>query len=151
MTSLFEQLSTLLASADWPMEQVPGQPILSVTYESGAEDRWVFVASANDANRTVTVFARLPENCPPERFDAAMRFFSLANFGMTHGAWVMDLGDGEIRFRVGVDVAGRELTGPELSAITNYVNATMGTALAPLHALLGGTMTPEEARQAVYG
>lgn len=150
MTSLFDQLSALLRSGDWPMEQVPGQPILSVTYQAADGEQWVLVAAADDDTRMLTLFARAPEACPPDRSAPVMEFFNRANFSMTHGAWAMDLADGEIRFRAGVDVSGRDLTGTELSAATNYVNAVMQASLAPLRSVLTGTATPAAAHEAIY-
>jgi hypothetical protein len=78
-------------------------------------------------------------------------FFNRVNFGMSHGAWILDVSDGEIRFRVGVDLAGRDITGDELGAITNYVNTVMGATLPALRALIAGSATPDSAMSMVFG
>ena len=150
MTRIFDQMMTLFGHGDWELQQVPGETIASVTYQSG-DDSWVFVASTNEALRTVTLFARPREVCPVERMGAMVDFFNRVNFGMSHGAWCLDANDGEIRYRVGVDLAGRDLTGDELGAVTNYVNTVMGASLPALRAIIDGSATPIDAMSMIFG
>lgn len=147
--TLFDQLVALFRHAGWPIEQVPGENIVSVTYRSG-DDRWVFVAAANDDIRTITLFARAPEPCPPERMDDMLEFINRVNFALSLGAWVVDLADGEIRFRFGVDMVDRDLTGTELTAVVNYVNASMTAALPALRSLVADTVSPTAAVEMVF-
>lgn len=150
MTRIFDQMMTLFSYAEWTLEVVPGTTIASVTFQSG-DDAWVFVASTNEELRTMTIFARGPESCPTDRIADMVDFFNRVNFGMSHGAWILDVNDGEIRFRVGVDLAGRDITGDELGAITNYVNTVMGATLPALRALIDGSATPDSAMSMVFG
>jgi hypothetical protein len=150
MTRIFDQMMTLFSYADWTLEVVPGTTIASVTFQSG-DDAWVFVAATNEELRTMTIFARGPDSCPSERAAEMVDFFNRANFGMSHGAWILDVKDGEIRYRVGVDLAGRDVTGDELGAITNYINTVMSATLPALRAVIAGTATPESAMTMVFG
>ena len=150
MSRIFDQMMTLFSYAEWSLDVVPDTTIASVTFQSG-DDNWVFVASTNEELRTMTFFARGPETCPPDRVADMLDFFNRANFGMSHGAWILDVNDGEIRYRVGVDLAGRDLTGDELGAIANYINTVMGATLPALRGLINGTATPDRAMAMVFG
>lgn len=124
MAILFNTMVAFYEKMGWPMAQIAGETILSTTY-GGTVAQWVFVASVDEPNGIITMFARTPEPCPPEHFTIMSEFLERANFGMTHGAWVMDRSDGEIRFRVGVDMNGLPLTDEYLRNLTLYTNLTM--------------------------
>ncbi|HMQ53775.1 MAG TPA: YbjN domain-containing protein [Anaerolineae bacterium] len=149
MSGLFNQLIAFYESINWPMEQVGGDTILSITY-AGKNDQWVFVASTDEANGIVVMFARAPLACPPEKYAVMSEFLERANFGMTHGAWVMDRTDGEIRYRVGVDLNGLELTNESLRNLTLYTNMTMDHYLPGLHAVIEGGASALEAFATVF-
>lgn len=150
MTPIFDAVLALYGVAEWTLEPIEGETIASITYQSGP-DAWVLVAATNEDLRTFVVFARSPESCPPSRVGDVVDLFNRLNFGMTHGAWVVDPSDGEIRFRVGVDLAGRELAGDELGAVTNYVNVTMDTTLAALRAVIAGDADTDSAFAMIFG
>lgn len=143
MSHRFEVLSHFYKERmGWPMTQVSGETILSVQYR-GKGGQWVFVASTDEENDIVTLFARYPQTCPPERFNEMSEFLGRSNFGMTHGAWVMDRTDGEIRYRVGVDLGGLTLTDECLKNLTLYTNLTMERYLAGLASILSGSTAAE--------
>jgi hypothetical protein len=133
----------------WPMEESPENAILSVTYQ-GKHGQWVFVASMDEANGTITLFTRFPESCPRDRFSVMSEFLEKANFGMTHGAWVMDRSDGEIRYRLGVDINGIQLTDELLQNMTLYTNLTMDTYWMGLKSILKQECSASEAFLQVF-
>ncbi|RME79438.1 MAG: hypothetical protein D6784_00705, partial [Chloroflexi bacterium] len=149
MAQLFDRMVAFYQRINWPMTAVPDETILSVTYQ-GDRGQWVFVASVDEPRSTVTMFARAPLSCPPEKFCDLAEFIERANFGMTHGAWVVDRRDGEIRFRVGIDMTGLELTDTCLQNMTIYTNLTMDFYLPGLRALLEEGMSPEAAYNLVF-
>ncbi len=150
MSPIFGQILALFRHADWDMDVMEGENIASITYTSGG-DAWVFVAAVNEDLRMLTLFARAPESCPADRQAAMLDFFNRVNFGMTHGAWVLDHDDGEMRFRVGADLAGRDMAGDELSALTDYVNTVMATSLPAVRAVLDGSADTDAAMSMVFG
>ena len=89
MSDLFDRLFSFYEKSNWPMAQVPEETILSTTFQ-GNEGQWVFVASVDETHKVVTMFARTPKPCPAEEMGVMCEFIARANFGMTHGAWVMD-------------------------------------------------------------
>ena len=135
MSTLFDQMVSFYERSSWPMAQVPHNTILSTTYQ-GENGQWIFVASVDDNTGVITMFSRAPLSCPPDLFNTMSEFLERANFGMTHGAWVMDRNDGEIRYRVGVDMEGMILTDEYLRNLTLYTNFTMDSYLPSLKAIV---------------
>ena len=131
------------------MEQVPNNTILSVWYR-GDTAQWDFIASSDESNKIITMFARVPEVCPPEKFSTMSEFLEKANFGMTHGAWVMDRRDGEIRYRVGVDVSKIEINDDFLEGITLYTNLTMNYYLQAIFAIIKEGVSAQQAFKIVF-
>lgn len=149
MSKLFNQLVAFYKSINWPMEQIPDNTILSITY-AGKNGQWVFVASTDEPNGIVVMFARAPMSCPPEKYTVMSEFLERANFGMTHGAWVMDRRDGEIRYRLGVDMNGLGLTFDYLRDMTLYTNMTIDQYLPGLHAIIENGVSAQEAFTLVF-
>jgi hypothetical protein len=146
--ALFDVLVELYRDAGgWPVQIAEEDPILSIKYKLG-DDEWVFVATVDDDDNIITIFSRVPENCPPARRAAMCEFLVRANYGMTHGAFDMDIEDGEIRYRVGTDLQDMVLTPKHLQSITNYNLATMATFLPAIRAVIAGT-TPAAAMEAI--
>lgn len=144
MPSLFEQLTSFFEALGWPVQQVPDHPILSITWK-GRNGQWVFVASAAEEHRILTVFSRAPITCPPERIGAMCDWIVRANFGMTHGCFDMDHADGEIRYRTGVDLVNLEIDAAFFKAVALYNLASMDTYLPAIRAVVEEGVDPEEA------
>lgn len=149
MAELFDRLVAFYDEAGWPMVQVPNETILSTTYQ-GERGQWVFVSSCHEEHGTVTMFSRGPAPAPPERHDELLRLFNQVNFGLTHGAWVLDPTDGEIRFRVGADLRGGTPSDEALQRMTLFTVLTMDQAIPALEALLAGKVDAAGAFQMLF-
>jgi hypothetical protein len=150
MDSRFEQLIQFYdQTMGWPMEVDRDNQILSVRYK-GNNAQWIFVASSDANSETITMFARSPEACPSSHFNTMSEFLERSNFGMTHGAWVMDRQDGEIRYRVGVDVGKLEITDAFLQGLTIYTNMTMDHYLPGIQAIIQNNCSSEQAYAIVF-
>ena len=149
MATMFNRLVEFYKQIEWPMEKVPDEPILSTTYR-GNNGQWVMIASADDQQQNIVMFARGPRHCPPERLDAMAAFFTRINFGLLIGAWVLDTSDGEIRFRVGQDAKAIELSFEVLRRMTLYTAMTMDHYLPAIEAVLNGEATTQQAYDIVF-
>ena len=149
MHRLFNKLRDFYKTINWPMERVPNETIISTTY-GGKNGQWVFVASSHEINGLVVLFARAPEACPSDKFVIMSEFLERVNFGMTHGAWVMDRTDGEIRYRVGVDMGNMPLTHEYLRSLTHYTNLTMEHYLPALRSIIEGDGSAQDAYAIVF-
>lgn len=147
---LFDEMAAFYQKASWPMEKIGGEndTIMATNYK-GTHGSWLFFAMSDEENRIIILFARAPEVCPPEKVEAVSHFLELANFKITHGAWIMDRSDGEIRYRVGVDMADMELTDNYLRDLSYYTNMTMDTYLPGLRSILKEGKSAREAFETV--
>ena len=64
MGQMFDELVAFFRKMGWPVQQLEGHPVLSLTYQ-GASGQWVFVATVSEETRIVTMFSRAPIACPP--------------------------------------------------------------------------------------
>ncbi len=135
---MFEQLVSFYRDgAGWPVAVDEDNQILSVRYSHEGTE-WVFVGTVDENTRIVTLFSRAPEACPADRRAAMCQQLIRLNWGMTHGAWDLDLDDGEVRYRVVSDLAGNELSPSLVQNLTNYNLATMATYLPIIRAVIAG-------------
>ncbi|MEM6611761.1 MAG: hypothetical protein AAF652_05800 [Cyanobacteria bacterium P01_C01_bin.72] len=146
---LFDKLVSYYQSIAWQMVRVPNETIISTTYQ-GKNSSWVFVATSDEPRGIIVLFARYPETCSAEKYSVVSEFLERANFGMTHGAWVMDRHDGEIRYRVGVDMENMKLTNEYIQSLTTYTNMTMEYYLPGIQAILSKNFSPQQAWQMIF-
>ena len=117
--------------------------------------RWSLPARAGAGSATVC-----PVNVPPERALAAAELLTRINYDLVIGNFEMDLGDGEIRYKTGLDVTGADLSLPlvqnavylNVLMMDTYLPAIMAVAygdVSPLEALsrIGGPAEPEPSEQ----
>jgi hypothetical protein len=106
---------------------------------------WGCLAWVAEEISQVMFYSVLLESAPAERRDEAMRFVTLANYGMQVGNFELDLGDGEIRFKTSIDL---EDTEPSDALFRNLVElnlAMMGRYQPGLLAVVRGALTAREA------
>ena len=87
--------------------------------------------------------------CLPEKRTAVAEFITRANYGMRVGNFEMDFNDGEVRFKISVDVDNHELT---QALVSNHVYAnvwTMDRYLPGLFAVVYSDISPLEALEKV--
>ncbi len=94
----------------WPYELLEREiTILKCRYtgESGDFQCWF---QARDEVGQLMFYARPKTLVPPEKRMAVAELITRANYGMIIGAFELDLSDGEVRFKVCVDVEHIEIT-----------------------------------------
>jgi hypothetical protein len=133
----------------WPIDIDRNNNLISIRYQ-GNYAQWVFVASNDASSETVTLFARFPESCPSHCFNTMSEFLERANFGMTYGAWVMDRQDGEIRYRVGMDVGHLEINDELLRGLTTYTNMTIDYYFEGIIGIIKDNLSAETAFAIVF-
>ena len=144
MTDLLQHLQDFYAKAEWPMVQVPDQPILTSSYQ-GTHGQWAFVVVPHEDLGVVTMFCRAPLDSSPDRYDDLTVFLERVNFGLTIGAWVLDREDGEIRFRIGMDASGGDLSNHLLRRFTMLCVTAMDSMVPTLQALIEEGLGAQEA------
>lgn len=135
---MFDQLLDHFREIGWPVEQqFPPHPIVSVTFQ-GTQYSWTFVGAVEEDLHLVSFFSRAPWLVPRSRFPAMLELISRANYGMMHGCFVLDFDDGELRFRVGGDMADLPMTTNLLQELILYNCGTMDQFLPAIRAVIDG-------------
>lgn len=135
---MFDQLLEHFREIGWPVEQqYPPHPIVTVAFQ-GTEYSWTFVAAVDEELRLVSFFSRAPWTVPRSRYPTMFELISRANWGMMHGCFLLDFDDGELRFRVGADMADLPMTSKLLQEMILYNCGTMDQYLPGIRAVLDG-------------
>lgn len=150
MESLFERMIAGYHSKTWQMSQLNTEDTILVTEYQGYHGQWMFFASTDEVNQLIIMFARTPESCPLEKRLIMSEFIDRANFRMTHGAWLLDHRDGEMRYRLGIDMGEMELTPQYLQDVSYYVNMTMDAYLPGIRAIIAGEADAIQACHMVF-
>jgi hypothetical protein len=77
---------------------------------AAARTTYRIVAVADERYEQLAVYVVLPTRVPAPRRQAAGEFVARANYGLRLGNFELGFDDGEVRFKVSVDVEGSELT-----------------------------------------
>ena len=145
--SLIETIEQVLVEDDWHYERDDDRDVVM----TGVKCRNTSLRMAFDAKedkQIVLLYGLIDGRVPESRLAEAAEFISRANFGLLVGNFEMDWADGEIRFKVSVDVEGGELTPTMVRNMTNYCVVTVNRYYPSLMGVLFGNLDPAEAATA---
>lgn len=103
-TGLMGIIITALKEDDWSFECDSERPELLRTSVKGRNTDMRGTFLIRQEKDQVTFYVQLPSKAPEGRQREAMEFITRANYGMNIGNFEMDMQDGEIRFKVALDV-----------------------------------------------
>ena len=142
--SLLTIVADFLRQDEWPISQLPGQSILHSRFK-GVNGKWDCFAQTLDEADIFVFYSVLPEKVPEPKRQAVAEVLTRLNYGIRIGNFEMDFGDGEIRYRTGIDVEGDRLT-PALITRLVYANVqTMDEHLPAIMAVIEKDVSPAEA------
>lgn len=125
-----QTLERVLTDIGW--EPAPAEGIAGFTVDFGEPHLPVATALAAVSPREQFVlYLNFGFDAPSDRRDELARFVTQVNWTLMVGAFQLDLDDGQVRFRVGVDFTDAELTEAivrnavrdAMSAVETYANA----------------------------
>jgi hypothetical protein len=148
MSEMFEALKRFFFNDEWYYVELESRPILRLNH-LGANGRFTCQAEINEDQKIFYFYSFFPVNVPPEKRAAIAEFITRANYGMRVGNFEMDYNDGEVRFKISVDVENHELT---QALVSNHVYAnvwTMDRYLPGLFAVIYSDVNPLEALEKV--
>lgn len=146
--TLFEQVGIWLAANDWRYSENAerGYYALQLECDQGSVRMIIDTDEKEDAN-FILVYVIYPVRVPEARRLAAMELISRTNYKMTLGNYEMDFGDGEVRFRVSLDLVGQGFTDESIERVFAF-GYRMGNRLyAPLLSVAFGEVAPSEAAE----
>jgi hypothetical protein len=109
--SVIDVVIAYLESEKWAYQRLDDRAALQVAY-SGDHGTWNCYALARDEHEQLIFYSVYPERVAPERCTEVAEYLTRANYGLMLGNFEMDLEDGDVRYKTGLQIEG-ELT-PEM-------------------------------------
>lgn len=144
--SLFEQVGIWLEANDWRYSEnaEKGYYSLQIECDPGSV-RMILDIDETEGTNFLLVYVLYPVRVPEARRQAVMELITRSNYKMTLGNFEMDFGDGEIRFRMSLDLVGQEFTDESIERVFTY-SLRMGNRLyAPMLGVAFGEIAPSDA------
>lgn len=107
--------------------------------------------SAKQEHDQLVVYGVLPDNVGEDNRIPVGAFLAALNYGLKIGNFEIDLGDGEVRFRAGIDVEGGTLTAAMVRSLAAACVLNVDLYATAISSVASGEMTPEEALDDVGG
>jgi hypothetical protein len=148
MDNLLAPILDCFQQKGWPVQRHKSLPVLRMDYETD-NGRWDCYVQAEDRLGQVVAYAVLREPVPEGRRRDVAEFLTRANFGLVIGAFELDLDDGELRCRAGLDVSQAELTPGLVDPLVMAVLDAMDDHVAAIRIVIEGRATPEAAMEGV--
>jgi hypothetical protein len=141
---LLDAAKAFFDDAGWPYETDDERSTIRAFYGGETISFPVFV-SANDEREQLVVYGVLPDAVDEAHRVPVGAFLSALNYGLTIGNFEIDLSDGEVRFRAGIDVEGGALTGPMVRSMAASCVINVDVYAPAIASVASGEMTPEQA------
>ena len=127
MGKLFDVAVEWLQEDDWSYsesERDNGDKFSRSSY-TGENSNFDLVLDAREASEVFFVYVYFPVKVPEKNRLIVSELLTRINFGLKIGNFELDMGDGEIRYKVSVDVEGSELV---TKMVLNMVSAALSTS-----------------------
>jgi hypothetical protein len=134
--------------AGWHYETNEGAPMLRAFHEGDTGTFPVYVKAEDDRDQVV-VYGVLPDHVPVDRRTEVGSLLAGLNYGLPIGNFELDHGDGEVRFRAGVDVEGGELTPRMVRSLAAACVVNVDLYRPAIRAVADGAMNALEALEDV--
>ena len=149
MNKYIESFANFLNEDDWNFsrmetDEVNGLGYLTAKY-SGDNCRMDVVFDADPEKDLAMVFVYLPVITPEAKRRDMAELVCRINRCMTIGSLELDMDDGDIRFKVTMDVEGGELAPTMIGNMRDSAIATSDRYYPALMAMLYGDKSPQEA------
>jgi hypothetical protein len=141
---LLDVAKAFFDDAGWMCEVDDDRSMIRAFHDGDTMTFPVYVR-ADDERDQLVLYGVLPDPVEEEhRLDVAA-FLAAANYGLNIGNWEIDLGDGEVRFRAGIDVEGGELTPRMVRSMAASCVINVDVYAPAIRAVANGSMTVAEA------
>ncbi len=108
MGAILSTVEQWLKSDDWNYDKHPEDPLIRCGVQgNGVTFRLYF--QAREEQDQLLLYVVGPNLVPEDKRTAVMEFLTRVNYGLVIGNFELDLSDGEVRYKVSVDVEGSKL------------------------------------------
>jgi hypothetical protein len=139
-----EVISKFMNEEKWQFEETKELKALRAGF-AGKNGRFLCFAKWNDTDDQFTFYAVPELAIPKDKVSPAMEFITRANFGLPVGNFELDLDDGELRFRSGLDVEGATASVPLVRQVVYTALVTLDRYLPGLKAVVEKGEKPKAA------
>jgi hypothetical protein len=146
---VLDVVKAFLDDADWSYEIDDGSTFRAL-YEGDTLVFPVYISADDDKDQLV-LYGVLPDNVGEEHRIPVGAFLAALNYGLKIGNFEIDMGDGEVRFRSGVDVEGGSLTPAMVRSLAASCVVNVDLYTSAIGSVASGEMTPLEALDDVGG
>ncbi|WP_171056430.1 YbjN domain-containing protein [Paenibacillus sinopodophylli] len=131
---MHETVDQLLSGWNWSFLREDPE-LLSVKF-SGETGQWTVLIATDEEKSLCLIYSIYPVKVPEARRSQAMDWMTETNYNLPIGCFEMDLTDGELRFRSGIDVEQDRLSRELLSNLLTTNMAVMDMYFAELAQLI---------------
>lgn len=118
----FQRLKSFFNVSDWDVDPAKSENQIGL-YFTGFNGTWPCIAHIAEDGETFTFYSIYPHPIPEAYLPNITEFITRANFGMMIGNFELDLNDGELRYKTGINASLAPLTTQLIEHIT-YKNLT---------------------------
>ena len=148
MDALMDAVAEFLTDDKWSFDRIEEHNVISTDVKAeNATYRLHFLA--DDKARLIMLYATPSNHLPEERRLAAADFLTRANFGLRIGNFELDMGDGQVRYKVSLDVEGGVLSPMMVKNMVGAAVTTFERYFAGLMSVCYAVADPVEAIQAI--
>lgn len=111
--------------------------------------RWELIVETDQPCKQVFFYSQLDMFVPKARHQAVMEFMTRANHGMRQGHFELDLADGEMRFKIGLQVSEIAPSDMQIEALVNCVIGVTSQYFPGLMTVIYAGREPKEAIESI--
>ncbi len=144
MSSIFANICRFLDEDDWHYRVLQDNAIIKFGVQGEHADFQCF-ADVKAERNICLLYVVAPNRVPQSRRQAVAEFVARANYGLILGCFELDMEDGEVRYRYGVDVEDSELSPAMAKNMIYSAISTMDRYYQGLMAVAYGNVDPKVA------
>lgn len=146
---LLDQVIAYFQLRGWPIAQHDSLPMVRMEFATDQAEGTMFV-QITPGRRRVVAYAALPDRVPADRRSDVAELLVRANGALTIGNFDLDLDEGEIRFRSGLDLGATPLTDELIDPLVQSCLVSVGDVAPAISEVTAGRRSPKDAIEAVW-
>jgi len=143
-TELYSKVINFFEVDDWSFQKFEDSRAIGAGFE-GKSGRWKCYVKCRELQSQLIFYSLYPNNIPKQSMLEVAEFITRANYGMTLGAFELDMSCGNLRYRTGIDVEGNELSFSLIENLIYYNLEVMDQYFSFVEKVIDKTVSPEEA------
>lgn len=109
------------------------------------DGRWGLIIETDEQHRQIFFYCQLDMYAPEDRRQAVMEFMTRANHGMRQGHFELDLADGEMCFKIGIQFSELAPSDKQISSLVDCAIGVTSQYFPGLMAVIYADRNPKEA------